>query len=192
MQSSPRIWGLEWQRVGESAGNREASGSVTHLLGHPEEEVAVSALLLPCPHEARLHTCRSGAELHGALACAAAAAAAAGSGRGLTCPLWLFLLLLAVFLCMLVFLGAIWINFFALQVNQHIDPMYSMFSMLGCALSNYVFKWSQELTEHVIFDILYSCVCIWIVFRLVVWCAVMYYTGHFKPFKPVKQNLSFY
>ena len=77
--------------MGESAGNREASGSVTHLLGHPEEEVAVSALLLPCPHEARLHTCRSGAELHGALACAAAAAAAAGSGRGLTCPLWLLL-----------------------------------------------------------------------------------------------------
>lgn len=41
-------------------------GEGTHLLGHSEEEVAlVSALLLPCPHEARLSTGRSGAELHG-------------------------------------------------------------------------------------------------------------------------------
>lgn len=41
-------------------------GEGTHLLGHSEEEVAlVSALLLPCPHEAGLSTGRSGAELHG-------------------------------------------------------------------------------------------------------------------------------
>lgn len=66
----------------------------TDLLGHSEEEVAVSALLCPCPHEARLGAGRSGAELHGAFSfsssspCTAAAAApAAGSGRGLACPL---------------------------------------------------------------------------------------------------------
>lgn len=39
----------------------------TYLLGHSVEEVAVTALLLPCPHEARLLGARrSGAELHGA------------------------------------------------------------------------------------------------------------------------------
>lgn len=65
----------------------------TDLLGHSEKEVAVSALLCPCPHEARLGAGRSGAELHGAFSfsssspCTAAAAPAAGSGRGLACPL---------------------------------------------------------------------------------------------------------
>lgn len=49
---------------------------LTYLLGHSVEEVAVSALLLPCPHEARLlSTRRSGAELHGAFACSLSAAA---------------------------------------------------------------------------------------------------------------------
>ncbi len=67
----------------------------TDLLGHSEEEVAVSALLCPCPHEARLGAGRFGAELHGAFSfsssspctAAAAPAPAAGSGRGLACPL---------------------------------------------------------------------------------------------------------
>lgn len=65
----------------------------TDLLGHSEKEVVVSALLCPCPHEARLGAGRSGAELHGAFSfsssspCTAAAAPAAGSGRGLACPL---------------------------------------------------------------------------------------------------------
>lgn len=54
----------------------EAEAELTYLLGHSVEEVAVSALLLPCPHEARLlSTRRSGAELHGAFACSLSAAA---------------------------------------------------------------------------------------------------------------------
>lgn len=54
----------------------EGWGWATYLLGHSVEEVAVSALLLPCPHEARLlSTRRSGAELHGARACSLSAAA---------------------------------------------------------------------------------------------------------------------
>lgn len=54
----------------------------TYLLGHSVEEVAVSALLLPCPHEARLlSTRRSGAELHGALACSLSVPAAANNAN---------------------------------------------------------------------------------------------------------------
>lgn len=54
----------------------KGEAELTYLLGHSVEEVAVSALLLPCPHEARLlSTRRSGAELHGAFACSLSAAA---------------------------------------------------------------------------------------------------------------------
>lgn len=55
---------------------------LTYLLGHSVEEVAVSALLLPCPHEARLlSTRRSGAELHGAFACPLAVRPAANDAN---------------------------------------------------------------------------------------------------------------
>lgn len=67
----------EWRREeAEMERMRRCEAELTYLLGHSVEEVAVSALLLPCPHEARLlSTRRSGAELHGAFACSLSAAA---------------------------------------------------------------------------------------------------------------------
>lgn len=66
--------------------DERSKDELTYLLGHSVEEVAVSALLLPCPHEAwLLSTRRSGAELHGALACSLSTAANDANVTQTTC-----------------------------------------------------------------------------------------------------------
>lgn len=73
----------ERERGGEGERSKD---ELTYLLGHSVEEVAVSALLLPCPHEAwLLSTRRSGAELHGALACSLSTAANDANVTRTTC-----------------------------------------------------------------------------------------------------------
>lgn len=71
---------------GRGGEDERSKDELTYLLGHSVEEVAVSALLLPCPHEAwLLSTRRSGAELHGALACSLSTAANDANVTQTTC-----------------------------------------------------------------------------------------------------------